>query len=377
MADRQSSAAARIFKAKLQLLKRPMVWGAGLVLFLPLLFLADYWLHPERFLSRPLSANPPVNPELEETATATIGDPDSGEVTDPSSLLETPNPTLEPEPDSFLLQTDLLDSLLAVPILDKNANRSAQAKSEAQVITGQEVTVDAAVPAPSSLFSSPSLFSLTQPSASASPLPGSPGSALSSSATPASQPTRSTNPLQSALDRSRQGQTAEPSSSTATPPTVNPTDSNFTAANSTDANLANPNASNASAIPNLYGQATPQSGNPPQSFTDPRLGSSRLNYPLYVPRTSPNPGTTGYTLPPALRSPTNSANPAFTQIAPAIQPQPLPGYRSPTTNSIQPSYPLPAYTLPSPQVQASPFSVPRMPPGQHIGGGEINTFSNP
>lgn len=57
MADRQSSAAVRILKAKLKLLKRPTVWGAGIVLFLPLLFLADYWLNPQQFWVDSFSPN--------------------------------------------------------------------------------------------------------------------------------------------------------------------------------------------------------------------------------------------------------------------------------------------------------------------------------
>ncbi|MBW4661241.1 MAG: hypothetical protein KME15_21400 [Drouetiella hepatica Uher 2000/2452] len=112
----------------------------------------------------------------------------------------------------------------------------------------------------------------------------------------------------------------------------------------------------------------------------------------YVPRTSPPPGSTGYTLPPAFRTPSNSGLNDASDFNNFSRPQPLPGFTSTqprqsigsqmtgsqTAGSQVPQYQLPQYQLPqylSPP--NDPFSVPRTTPGRSIGGGQINTFSNP
>lgn len=114
------------------------------------------------------------------------------------------------------------------------------------------------------------------------------------------------------------------------------------------------------------------------------------------PTMSPPPGTTGYTLPPAL-VPVNpagsSANAYSTSVAP------MPGLSTPQTsvppipsigNTFNPvpnitnvgvfgptiSQPLGA-TSSQATPQAAPFSASRRQPGRNIGNGEINTFSNP
>lgn len=362
MTDRQSSAAVRVLKAKLKLLKRPTVWGAGIILFLPLLFLADYWLNPQQFLGRQLQPEPQFSAELAEEDAPTIGNPENG-ASDPSSLLEALSATPESGAESLLLQTDLLDALLTAPVPEaKDGSRSVNGSRS---VASPKAKNDPA-PAPAGLFSTPTLFSSSSSEASGSVALGLPSStsinpAIGLSGNQAgttgssSDASGAVSPLQSALDRSTFSQPARQAV--------------------TDSTASPQNNANAATVTNLYGQSTPSTLGQSLGQVTPNA-PSRLNYPLYIPQTSPNPGTTGYTIPPALRTPAVSPSTSFTPIAPAIQTQPLPGYRPPTTGTIQ-AYPMPTYSAPPPQVQSAPFSVQRTPPGQHIGGGQINTFSNP
>jgi hypothetical protein len=137
----------------------------------------------------------------------------------------------------------------------------------------------------------------------------------------------------------------------------------------------------------LYGQSG-------SSFNQSLTGQSaqpsgyQAGYQPYVPQTSPAAGTTGYTVPPAFRTTTNTsgfgaAPSSAVPIAPA-QPAPAaygnpPSYDASGSTSDYRS-PRPSFSTPSDsaaQSQPAPFSVPRTPPGRYIGGGQINTFSNP
>lgn len=122
-------------------------------------------------------------------------------------------------------------------------------------------------------------------------------------------------------------------------------------------------------------------------------GTNPLGLPFYasptLPQQSPPPGTTGYT-PPAslgLTQPTGTNTGAGTVPSAAGVPS-VPSAASSNLNlgvpdvdvsggSLVPYTPLPSSiqrTTPAPV--PSPFSVPRAP-GSYIGGGYINTFSNP
>jgi hypothetical protein len=151
-------------------------------------------------------------------------------------------------------------------------------------------------------------------------------------------------------------------------------------------------------------RAIAPSGETPEEGEDPNDGSSPTATPLspvdgsqfqpsqfqpYTPRTSPPVGSTGYTLPPAFRTPMSSATDDASSFSNVSRPQPLPGYT--TTPARLPSGlsgdygqggdrsqpPQPQFTQPQPLSQPEPFSVPRTTPGRSIGGGRINTFSDP
>ncbi len=111
---------------------------------------------------------------------------------------------------------------------------------------------------------------------------------------------------------------------------------------------------------------------------------------------SPPPGTTGYTLPPALTPANPSASGAniyspssspISGIAPqsSLAPQipsigntfnPVPNITNVGVFGPTLSQPLDASSTQA-TPQAAPFSASRRPPGRNIGNGEINTFSNP
>ncbi|MBD0336729.1 MAG: hypothetical protein ICV62_14670, partial [Cyanobacteria bacterium Co-bin13] len=107
-----------------------------------------------------------------------------------------------------------------------------------------------------------------------------------------------------------------------------------------------------------------------------------------TPQMSPPPGTTGY-VPPAvlnLPAPGSLSNPAAAPLPP-----PAPG--TPDLSPTNPGQPLPGNPMGAPNntvlppatgsvydtpavVTPPPFSAPR-PPGSHVGGGYIYTFSDP
>ncbi|HEY9889878.1 MAG TPA: hypothetical protein V6D02_15845, partial [Candidatus Obscuribacterales bacterium] len=128
-------------------------------------------------------------------------------------------------------------------------------------------------------------------------------------------------------------------------------------------------------------------------FSDQTVTIPGVSFPVLptLPQMSPPPGTTGYTppaslnlLPPISGSTAPSGFPATgvpsaggvatptgaTGVAPLTTPQVdvSNGYVTPYAPVVPPT--------PAPTVNPSPFGVPR-PPGSNIGGGYINTFSNP
>ncbi len=181
----------------------------------------------------------------------------------------------------------------------------------------------------------------------------------------------SISPLQAGLDRNfspRQASSSDPMASS------DPTGSNPVSAvgNSTDSNFIGSNSVG-------------------DNSTEPMLSPvGTAQFQPYVPRTSPPSGSTGYTLPPAFRTPANNESNDASGFSNFSRPQPLPGFTStqprqsmgssstgsqiPQSSQYQtPQYQSPQYQSP----QNDPFSVPRTTPGRSIGGGQINTFSNP
>jgi hypothetical protein len=360
MPTQRSSASLRYLKARLQVLKRPKVWGSALVLLLPLFFLADYWKQPGKY-----AAGINQSPETVRSIPAPV----SGSTSPLSdgSRISIPNASdLEAQsssvPSASRWQIDPLTALLTSPSPDAEQEASEQKPT----LRNRRTPLSPRSSNLPKVDLSDAFNSGASPTtAQASGPTGSEENSSSANRAAASQ-------IQAALDRIA-GQPAAGNQG-----------------NQENIQPGSQTGATAQTAPNPYGQFGSSSSTPAasQSFSQPS------GFQPYTPQTSPSPGTTGYTVPPAFRTTTNnSSSPSFgpspsssgfrsvPQIGPTAPTQPMnrsgsygntPGY-----SSQIPSYPSPTYTNPQSQVEPAPFSVPRTPPGRYIGGGEVNTFSNP
>jgi hypothetical protein len=363
--SKQTPASMRYLKARLSILKRPTFWAATSGLILSVFLVGEYLSNPEQYTggNDPEAVTIPPNQKPLGTLPTQTTPASNSEIYETLPELSTVPTQTSSDPQTESDRSPLLQEFLLGRSAASEKTKSGQSQpsffypsstSRARRDRPAETKV-------------PSLY----PSAS-SPS-GLPGSTLSNStdrlgsSAPGSTPI---NPLQSALDRY---------SPAASQPQTSPNRS-FSSSNTFG------NSSLASPDPAYQNSATQNSLTPPQAppqasqFSNPQFSNSP-----YTPQLSPSPGTTGYTLPPTLRtsapsspSSNNNLQPIPGQITPQVAPavprqysQPSPG----TGQAVYPdSLPLP---IPAAQPAASPYSVPREVPGRSIGGGQVNTFSNP
>jgi hypothetical protein len=342
-------ASLRYLKARLRVLKRPMVWGSAAALLLSVFLVGEYLANPQSYTGAE-DPNAPVTPPRQTGNLPAQNTPVSE-----SELFEAipelsgvPAQTNTAPGNSQPGEQEDTDPLLQEFLLGRSRDTSDDKQQRRSSNKAPSFAAPSAPPrSRTPEVIAPSLYPSTAPS----PTIG--GDGLSSLRTV-------NNPLQSALDRY----------SSPGAPSIQPS---FSRMGETEAPDTNPPA-----------PALPNSDRP------------------FTPQRSPSPGTTGYTQPPAFRTPT----PYFTNNT-GSNPQPIPGQITPqvapavpTSSYGQPSYSQPNYgqsgygqsgygqssgvsspsIVPSPQVNPpapSPFSVPRSVPGRTTGGGEINTFSNP
>jgi hypothetical protein len=342
----------RQVRARLQVLRKPMVWGAGLALVAAGYVLSQYWDSATEVGS--------------EATDYRVSYPDRR-----NPLLQTDRPSLGDTSEWGSLP-NLSPNLLNDPAQTTPGLPSGNS-GVSNPVPGSPGAINSTQR--SSAFNpfADSQRSLSRVSGEDSRTTGALSNQVpeNSSATTRSNQTPAVSPLQSALDRNS-ALSDTPSEST-------------DSAELTESN----------------GRSIPQ--RPLSPMGEPQFQP-------YMPRTSPPPGSTGYTLPPSFRTSGDSTS-SFSESGSGFsnfsRPQPLPGYDSAprTTQPMLPSgqrYSSPGqsqgfgtssgsgfggYTPQSqviqpqvtqPQVtQPAPFSVPRTPPGQAIGGGQINTFSNP
>ena len=156
-----------------------------------------------------------------------------------------------------------------------------------------------------------------------------------------------------------------------------------------------------SATPSETGETAAETSGQPSlpagEFSSQTVTIPGVDFPVLptLPQMSPPPGTTGYTPPstlelmPPLPGSNRATTPAFpgaAPLAPSSTGLPTaPAGTAPTLNTPQvdvsngyvtPFTPTGPTAAPIPTAAPAPFSVPR-PPGANIGGGYINTFSNP
>lgn len=365
-------ASFRYFKARLLALGRPAVWMPALILALVAAFMLEYTTNPEWLTSSDDDVGPDrsgLGDTLSDEDLRAAADIDNLEVLSndfqadaaPDNQANSENDAAQPsEPSAgerYLASRDR-----------NSSNESASGLNNSAL--PQPFTTGSINPANSRLTDrngstsgdSPYLFSLgLLDSASNSNTPTSTSATVS--------------PLERAI-RDQQSQSAarsetEALAETETSDTAQPAD-----AATPGLTLTEPTAS--------------------PSLTSQSAGSS-ISVPFIPTSTtmSPPPGTTGYTLPPAL-TPVNPSvsganySPSISPI-PGIAPQPSLTPPVPSVgNTFNPvpnitnvgvfgptlSQPLGASSTQA-TPQATPFSASRRPPGRNIGNGEINTFSNP
>lgn len=378
----------RYLKARLRILKRPMVWGSLAMMLLVLGVFAEYWRRSDELFLLGGDRSP------SETGVASLDD-----------LSETGRYRNLPSQDDSAIGADIdtLPLLLedfssptpeeSEPLVDPSVDPSLlpllaeplQAEVDSETGEGEAEPLDVPAPpertilAPFGSSRSPQSqgdrrsFNLDLPQLNVlSPAQ----TGTSGSGQPGTQPTLSPSsgsPLQFALERysSPAPSSAMPGVATPTSPTLNPS----------------------------LGETPTQPAQP----STPAIPSPPGTTGQLPPLTSPPMGTTGYSLPPSFRpsytqpgnaqpynpSYAESFNPTLRQsfpTAPQVNPARPSGNPSAfgsgsTGRGTVPSNPFGSGSGATPQIQApspaTPFSVPRSIPARPIGNGRINTFGNP
>ncbi len=336
---------------RLRALNRPVIWGSGLGLLLLGLVVQQYFSHPEWLRGfTPNEADPSRSTEdlsdLSQEELANLAEIDNlGLLLDQlqprtaSALSETPDPN-----------TEAPNATLREPRPTPLAASADGSSPFAAYLERTQFRVSSLTPAGSNAAATPEERGLGRPRFGQTAIPDDPVPS----------------PLQQLLAPAQPATTPEttPRSSMANTNTLPPTGP-----------TTSPNASPTTGL-------TP----PPWAVEGATPG---VNQPFIrtTPEMSPPPGTTGYR-PPASLPPAPNTLPNANLGLPAPTAAPLnlsPGAASssipsPTTpsrvgNTLPPSGSS-GYTDPYSVPEAAPFSAPR-PPGSHIGGGYIHTFSNP
>lgn len=346
-------ASVRYLKARLKILKRPSVWLSSAMFMVALALLVEYWNHPHLFEASQLDDRRLIEaePSASEPATLMPLDPYSS-VDEPAFGDTTPDTTSDTTSDTTPLPSDETNPATQLSFLF-NASNSLDAPQDLEALLLNP------------LFTSTSTRSRTNPSSQIEwvsprlPNSDSPDLEIPSLDATASESTNqlidaqpSIHPLQAAIERNKPSTNSQPTDSAQFSQPVNslPSQTDVGVGDRVEQSAPFPFPQPANSV-----QVQPLPGQPSHLQTQP--------YPQFLPQTSPSPGTTGYTLPPALRTPVGVES-IDTHST---------GYRQPAVPPAQPALP-PLNAAPE---QPAPFSVPRAVPGRSIGGGEINTFSNP
>ncbi|NJR66963.1 MAG: hypothetical protein HC772_19285 [Leptolyngbyaceae cyanobacterium CRU_2_3] len=352
-------------------MRRPMLWGAASILLVAGYILSEYWSGSElgsSLTDQTLQTSSPGNPNSKTNPLgySSLSDFDnlpelSGDLTQPDAISGLASGQTIATPEIFSPRT--------------SSSETSQLKIQ-QTAVGNRLTADRTnrtrldasrsletFPVTSSAIS-PGMFPVTGIASGSfnSSDSGTSNSVSAQSGAVQSAATQSApvSPLQSALDRNVTDSTSE----------VEPSQP------AENSRIANPVTSD--------------------NFTQTPLSAASAQLQPFAPRTSPPPGTTGYTLPSVFRTPAStpsSSTPNYPNntglgLNNFSRPQPVPGLEFVPQQATQPSSSIygprttPGYGIsPNAQPQISPapppFSVPRTPPGRSIGGGQINTFSNP
>lgn len=355
----------RYLKARFTILKRPTVWISGSLFIAAVVLLAEYWFESQQFATNHRTDRPiatPIATDLLESDAESVLTPldpyssvDDLTVEDIAALADAESPIANlRKTETDLLKDNLtwldapadLEALLLNPLFASTSVHSRLVSSKTELVipqwndpsfsealrsTGLSADVAKRVePSQSAVIGS--VVTFNRPTASAS----------------------SFNSLQAAIERHK---LADAQENNAVDDAAQLSASPSQRVNSTISTTGDRTAP--ATAPLSWTQSTnavqpqPLPGQPASLQTQP--------YPQFLPQTSPAPGTTGYTLPPALRTPIGfgSINRQSREDRPsAVQPA------QSGLNAV-------------PSEASLPFSIPRAVPGRSMGGGAINTFSNP
>jgi hypothetical protein len=377
-----------------RLLLRPIVWIPGFSIGLLLVFLAVWIYQPNNVLR------------------IGVGDDEDSE----GSVNETAADRLSPEQWAFAADIDDLDVLLEqIEQTPFNTNTANPPLNTSEAPELPQLNLPSAFPdldaeTPVGLFADFGSSNVTSPSTpgflgidplnanqitSGAELPNQVSGSLGNS-----NSQTSTSPLQQALDNLNQNPGQNPGipaqqSRFGIPKTSMPTvapqeqlspnsnvgnnpsnnlgnslNSGIPNSNTTNPNLINPNLINPSGVNPAYSPPINTGLSNPINYSSQNNSNSGI---VAGQTVAPSPPTTTIPAPPSLGNIVNS-NPGLESIQPSFPgasqvPQfpPSSTVSSPTT-LLQPVAPV---------APVAPFSTPRQAPGQYIGNGEINTFSNP
>lgn len=354
------------FRARLRPFTRPAFWGSLSVLSLIGLFAWEAWQHPEWLFKNPENTTPIADTTLSKEDSAVAADIDSlpvlmQELDEADVSVATLKLNQQPQTQSFLDD-----------FLKQQANEAARISDNTpatQPVTTPITTYDplgTQTQGSSNYSSPPSISNQTRSQTSGV---GGANVAGSNLQTPTVAPV---NPLQAALDR-------------------------YVSNNSPTTSVQNQTQINTPpATTDSVGQRTQSTAALPGQVVQPAspyAGSSNYsNMPVQVAQPGAvYPGNPGYGVAPGTSNPVNSytyLNPNTAvpvvppaQVVPQVAPLTQGNYGVTTYQNPAPVYAVPnnfgATQLQPSQLQPSAISVPRPIPGRYIGGGQINTFSNP
>ncbi|KAM3092546.1 hypothetical protein ACKFKF_31210 [Phormidesmis sp. 146-12] len=352
---RQSSPARRYLIARLRPLTRPVFWAPAIVLMLVMLFTWEFWTRPEFLSYLGIQSGAETDENALSAEDRAIGADidtlplllnDVGILANPASPDQSGATKSAPQPTN-------LANLQGIPIAGSTTNQAQPNQTQpnqTQLTPGLFGNLgNSPIPLQRSGFPNSVNNSGGQQPAEQTPFATQQIFSTNNLLTPSSMPSPLTqSPLQSPLTTPPNATTAEnrppltPSSFTAVPGSGAPIEGT-TSLGSFGVNATTPN--NASAT---------------NSFTNLVEGSQPISG-------SQNSLSGGTPTTPSIAPPLQSSTPQFNPG----QPLPTPGLgASPDAFAPQPS----TQAIPANNI---PLSAPRPIPGRFIGGGQINTFSNP
>jgi hypothetical protein len=374
-------------RARLRPFTRPAFWASLSVLSLIGLFLWEAWQHPEWLFKNPENENPIADTTLSKEDSAVAADIDSlpvlmQELDEADVSLAALKLNQQPQTQNF--RDDFLNKQAAEAATIYDNAQQAKQPPAVPLTVYDPLGIETQAPSnPGSLYGGG-----VSPMGNQTPAQTSGFGASNLAGSTVQTPTaKQVSPLQAALDRLGNN---SPTTSAQTQTQINTPGTNTNS-------LGQPTQPTAPLPGQVTQPITPGYSALPGQVVQPASAysgtSNYSNMPGQVVQPgSPYPGYPGYGVAPTTSNPVNSYTylnqtapvpgvPPVQPVAPQVAPITQGNYAVPVYQNPVPVNPVPnnfgATQVQPSQLQPSPFSVPRPIPGRYIGGGQINTFSNP